>query len=395
MINLLSEKKWKTLIADNEHRNVSELALEWSKKADFPLQMILNQVKGRQIAKSKLPTWYQNSQIIYPDSLALEQCSGEIAAKYKASLFSGNRLLDLTGGLGVDSWAFSKQFASSIYNEINEERYTVAKHNFEQLDCRNIEFFNQKAEELVQDPSVGIFDVIYIDPSRRMEGKRAFRLADLEPNILELRSLLLQKSKIVVIKAAPMLDIHEAIKDLVGLEKIIVISVKNECKELLLILSHNQLKSPKISCVELHDNTTSIFDFTFEEEASLPLKTGPILDYIYDPYASITKAVAFKTLTDRFDMNSIHPNSHLYTSTSENLTFPGRMFKVTDIRSYHINELKNDYKQKKATMIFRNFSTTPDEVIKKLKLKSSEKDYLFFTTDYQNKKVVIVTERIH
>jgi hypothetical protein len=94
-------------------------------------------------------------------------------------------------------------------------------------------------------------------------------------------------------------------------------------------------------------------------------------------------------------MNSIHPNSHLYTSTSENLTFPGRMFKVTDIRSYHINELKNDYKQKKATMIFRNFSTTPDEVIKKLKLKSSEKDYLFFTTDYQNKKVVIVTERIH
>jgi hypothetical protein len=395
MFNLLSENKWKTLIADNEHRNVSELALEWSKKADFPLQLMLNQIKGRQIAKTKLPTWYQNSQIIYPDSVALEQCSGEIAAKYKASLFSGNRLLDLTGGLGVDSWAFSKQFASSIYNEINEERYTVAKYNFEQLDCRNIEFFNQKAEELVQDPSVGIFDVIYIDPSRRMEGKRAFRLADLEPNILELRSSLLQKSKIVVIKAAPMLDIHEAIKDLEGLEKIIVLSVKNECKELLLILSHNQLKSPKISCVELHDNTTSIFDFTFEEEASLPLKTGPILDYIYDPYASITKAGAFKTLTDRFEMNCIHPNSHLYTSTSENLTFPGRMFKVTDIRSYHINELKNDYKQKKATMIFRNFSTTPDEVIKKLKLKSSEKDYLFFTTDYQNKKVVIVTERIH
>ena len=395
MINLLSENKWKTLIAENEHRNVSVLALEWSKKADFPLQIILNQVKGRQIAKSKLPSWYQNSQIIYPDSIALEQCSGEIAAKYKASLFSGNRLLDLTGGLGVDSWAFSKQFASSIYNEINEERFVVAKHNLEALNCKNIAFYNQKAEELIQDHSIGIFDVIYIDPSRRIEGKRAFRLADLEPNILELRNSLLKKSKVVVIKAAPMLDIHEAMKDLEGVEKIIVISVKNECKELLLILSNNQITTPKISCVELHDKATSIFDFNYEEEASLPLKTGPILDYLYDPYASLTKAGAFKTLTERFDMNCIHPNSHLYTSTSENLTFPGRMFKVTAVRSFQINELKNDYKQRKATMVFRNFSTTPDEVMKKLKLKSSEKDYLFFTTDHQNKKVVIVTERIH
>jgi 16S rRNA G966 N2-methylase RsmD len=391
--SIFHPNEWQDWLSKYEDRNVTDLALEFSKRKDLPLPQLLTQIKGRQTAKFKLPTWYQHNEIVYPDSLALEQCSGEIAAKFKAEYFKANNILDLTGGLGVDTWAFSLNSKRVHYNEPDLHRMNSAKHNLNILKCDNIIFSNQTAENYLINTNEN-FDLIYLDPSRRIQGKKVFLLKDLQPDILELKNKLSQLSKNIVVKVGPMLDIQQAIRDLKTIKQIIIVSVKNECKELLINLDYDNEKSTQIHAVELHGDKQYLFSFSFEEERSSDLKIGSINDWIYDPFASIIKSGGFKVLTHRFNINALHPNTHLYTSNSKVDEFPGRIFKVEEVLPYDLKNLKKQMQGKRATLLFRNFPDKAEDVTKKLNIPADEFHYLLFVTNNLGEKKVISCLRI-
>jgi precorrin-6B methylase 2 len=382
------------LIRTNENEDVAKLALQWHKHSYLPVQWMLQQITGRQIARQKLPEWYANENIVYPDRTALEQCSSTITAVYKRKFAEGERVADLTGGLGVDAWALAGVAEKLLYCEPDPLRFEIAQHNFAMLGLSNVEFLNSTAEKSL--PKLLGFNphLIYLDPSRRDNGKRFFKLEDLQPDILTLLPELLQISNNVVMKAAPMLDIKLGIRQLEKVQEVHVVSMRNECRELLFYLSRQSVYDPSIHCVEFHQSRDWKYDFRFSEEENAAIKTGPIASYILDPYASITKAGCFKMLTKDYDVHLLNANTHLYTADTKPKGFPGRCFSVVEVFPYDIGLIRESIADKKAHLLFRNFPVKPEEVEKKLKFSSGGNCYLFFVTDHTGKMRVISTQLI-
>ncbi len=394
---LIEIQKIKQLLAEHETQDPAKLALKWAGKKDFPSQFLLTQIKARQKAKLKIPTWYSCKSIVYPDSTALEQCSSEVTAKIKAVGCDDLKVVDLTGGLGIDSWAFSTKAKNVLYVEPILDRYELAQHNFKELGITNVNFLNSTAENAVNQFTDNEFDVVYLDPSRRdLHQRRAFRLADLQPNVLEMLPELLRIGKRILIKVGPMLDIHEAIKDFNGVEKIGIVSVKDECKELLFhIEQKNNSLNPIIECFEFQKNDPIRFSCLLDDEKKSELKIGPVSNYIYDPFASIIKAGAFKTLSNKFDVCALHANTHVYTTNNLIEDFPGKIYKIETILNYDLKKIKSSITNDEATLIFRNFPVKSEEVIKKLKFKSSSNTFLFFVTSHDKSTAVILCSKVN
>jgi precorrin-6B methylase 2 len=394
---LIENQKIKQLLAEHETQDPAKLALKWAGKTEIPATFLLTQIKARQKAKSKIPSWYNCKSIVYPDQTALEQCSSEVTAKIKAVGCDDLKVIDLTGGLGIDSWAFSTKAKSVLYVEPILERYELAQHNFKKLGITNVNFLNSTAENAVNQFADNEFDVVYLDPSRRdQHQRRAFRLADLQPNVLEMLPELLRIGKKILIKVGPMLDIHEAIKDFNGVEKIGIVSVKDECKELLFHIGQsNNSQNPKIECFEFQKTEPIKFSFLLDDEKNSELKIGAISNYIYDPYAAIIKAGAFKTLSNKFDVCALHANTHVYSSHNLIEDFPGKIYKIETILNYDLKQIKSSIMNDEATLIFRNFPVKSEDVIKKLKLKSSNNTYLFFVTMHDKSTAVILCSKVN
>lgn len=382
-------------ILEHESDDLQKLALQGNLYPDVDLPFVLQQIKGRKIAKEKIPHWYSHPEILYPQHLSLEQSSSEATAKYKASLFKGSILIDLTGGLGVDFSFLSPQFQKSVYVEAQSHLSELAKHNFEVLQLKNYEIVNADGVEYLK--VMENVDTIYIDPARRDDkGRKTVSIQDCTPNIVDIQDLLDSKAERTIIKLSPMLDISLALESLTHVSNIYVISHRNECKELLFVKEKNVSSAPQIHCINiLSDNKIAAFSFTKEEESAANCEyTSNIESYLYEPNASLLKAGTYKSISQYYGLKKLHPNSNLYTSSQIIVDFPGRKFRVTDLFSLNKKDVKTiTNKVEKANISVRNFPLKAEELRKRLKLNDGGNAYIFATTLFDEKKVIILTEK--
>ena len=471
----------KDFIKKHLNDDVNKLALSKFPE-DIDKQFVIRQIQARQVLSKKIPSWAENDELIFPKKLSLEQCSSELTAKYKALLSSTNPhestrkisddscilvdeelstklhessrkissdscdlvdekeisadscdlvdekriLVDLTGGMGVDTAFLSDNFDKTYYVEMQEELCEMARHNFKILN-KNIEVVNDNAEHFLT--ICDEVDCIYLDPARRDEyGRKMVSLHDCSPDVAELHDILLKKAKKVLVKVSPMLDIDVVKKELKNITGIHIVAVRNECKEILLEiqklkisktqnLSNSAAQKLKISATDLRENWNFSFTEDEEQNAEWTLADG-VGKYLYEPGVACMKAGCFKLLSQRYNLDKLHRNSHLYTSDELVPDFPGRIFEVVCTLPFDKRTKKNlfetqrhkdaktqngknfatlrlcDSATSKASIAVRNFPLSAEELKKNLGLQDGNDFYIFGTTMKGEKKVVVLTKKI-
>jgi 16S rRNA G966 N2-methylase RsmD len=391
LLEFILKKEVQTFINAHLFANIQQLAMKKNPFPELDYKVLLNQIVAKGKAQSKLPTWFETIGIIYPEKVSIEQTSSETTAKYKSEIVSGNRLIDLTGGFGIDDFYFSKKVAKVIHCEINPELSTVAKHNFKQLKVENIECFSGDSLDYLQNHEEK-FDWIYIDPSRRSSIKgKVFLLADCLPNVTELLNFYFEKANDILIKTAPILDISSAINELKFVKTVHIISVDNEVKELLFELEKNYKGQINVRTIDFGKKTVQFDAFNGEETPYLSF--GFPQKYLYEPNSVLLKSGSFDLISSRFKLAKLHSNSHLYTSDSL-LEFPGRVFEIQANFPYHKEHLKQKLQNQQCNITTRNFPETVENIRKKWKIKEGGTDYCFFTTDLNNQKIVLLCTKI-
>ncbi|MCD8080536.1 MAG: class I SAM-dependent methyltransferase [Bacteroides sp.] len=377
-------------IHDHWEDNTKKLALQGKKYPQVDMTVALCQIQGRQTAKHKIPSWYACEEIHYPRHLSLEQCSSEATARYKASLCQGDTLTDLTGGFGIDCAFLAEHFKEVHYVEQQPELCRLATHNFSVLGLTQIAVHESDSTLYLE--KMQPVDMIYLDPARRDDaGGKTVLLSDCTPDLTRIGALLPEKAKRVMIKLSPMLDITQALKEISGVCEVHIISVRNECKELLFVLSPTPVATPLLTCADLGNERTHLFSFTREEERQAICEYTPkVLRYMYEPNSSLLKAGAFSLPAQRYGLKKLHPHSHLYTSEELHTDFPGRRFEVEAIGPFHKKEwrsLLGDLTQ--ANITVRNFPVSVAEIRKRTRLREGGDTYLFATTLSDGQKVFI------
>ena len=462
----------KDFIKKHLNDDVNKLALSKFPE-EIDKQFVIKQIQAQQILKKKLPSWAENDELIFPKKLSLEQCSSELTAKYKTQLSTKPHetsrkisadscnlvdeelstklhetsrkissdscdlvdeeistklhetsrkisadscnlvdekriLVDLTGGMGVDTAFLSDNFDKTYYVEMQEELCDIARHNFQILN-KNIEVVNDNAEHFLT--ICGEVDCIYLDPARRDEyGRKMVSLHDCSPDVAELQDVLFEKAKTIMVKLSPMLDIDIVKKELKNIKEIHIVAVKNECKEILVLLSQQTLPmahGSQLIATDLRENWN--FSFTEDEEQSaewtLADKVGK---YLYEPGVAFMKAGCFKLLSQKYNLDKLHRNSHLYTSDELVPDFPGRIFEVINVVPFDKKAKKNLWEttslssqliahgsQPKANIAVRNFPLSAEELKKNLGLQDGSEFYIFGTTMKGEKKIVVLAKKVH
>lgn len=381
----------KEFINNNLKQNINTLALKKNPFPDYEWSWILNQIQSKQKAEKKLPTWFSNEDVIFPSTLSIEQTSSETLAKFKAALISGEKLIDLTGGFGIDDFYFAKRFKKVIHCEYQENLSAIVKHNFKVLNAANLETISGDSILYLQNSNEK-FDWIYIDPARRDDNKsKVFLLKDCTPNVVELQEFLFEKSDNILVKIAPLLDISSVLNELNHVKTIYAIGLQNEVKELLIVLQKDFIGQPELIAVNIsndgriHQYTFSLIDDT-DSQLSFPL------NYLYEPFSSYLKLGCYNTMAVKFNVSKLHKHSHLYTS-NEFIDFPGRCFKVKKVIPYNKKDIKF-LENTKCNITTRNFPLKVEDIRKKHKIKDGGDLYAFFTTDLNNDKIVVICEKV-
>ena len=437
-------------IRQHQDDDVRQLAFLASKYPEVDMPFALDQIRGRKMARVKLPRWASLEGIIYPPHISMEQCSSESTALYKAELAA--RLLalpvsssfseeigfvDLTGGFGVDfSYIAARLGVKSMYVERQAHLCEAAKENFGRLGLKNAivkngdgievlhSFHPKKKDAASDDDSLGIIydqplsllktklglKLIFIDPARRDDaGNKVVSLKDCTPDVTVLQEEMLSKADYVIIKLSPMLDWHRAISELSHVREVHIISVNNECKELLLVLSARNLGDMEASSADgevKHAGNLRIYcvndaqSFVCDESdmETSPVKIAPStleeMQYLYEPNASLMKAGCFCVLSERYGARMLSKNSHLFVSREPIAAFPGRSFRIIAISSFNKKELKRHLSGiTKANIATRNFPLSVAELRKRLKLKDGGETYIFATTLSDESHVLVITEK--
>ena len=386
---MINEQTW-DFIRQHAADDVRKLALQGTKDAAVDLSMALQQIAGRQTALKKLPSWAAVERVLYPPHLNMEQCSSEQTARYKARLAgSGDAYVDLTGGLGVDFYWMSQGFKQRYYVERNAELCELVEHNFRTLGHNCSVCCCDTATYL---PTVPHADVVFLDPARRNEhGGRTYDIKDCTPNILELLPLLMEKADKVILKLSPMLDWRKAVDDLQYVREVHIVSVDNECKELLLVLE--QAERPlRLVCV----NNNQIFEVS-SHSSPLTSHPSPLTSeqFLYEPNASIMKAGCFDALAQQYPVCQVSANSHLFLSSVEIEDFPGRRFQICAISSTNKQSLKTSLAGiDRANISVRNFPLSVEQLRKKLRLKDGGDTYIFATTEADGAHSLYICRKI-
>lgn len=392
MNNAILNNDIQLFINENIGISIAHLAL---KKNPFPTVNwieILNQIAAKSKAKDKLPTWFSSKNIIYPSKISVEQTSSEKTALYKSTLVSGEKLIDLTGGFGVDDFYFAKKIKNVFHCEMNKELSEIVQHNFEVLEAENIKCYSGDSFEILKNLDQQ-FDCIYIDPSRRNDEKgKVFRLKDCLPNVPELLNNYLLFTTNILIKTAPILDISAGLGEMKNVKNIHIVAVDNEVKELIWEIQKNYLGTIIIKSINFNKEKTEIFDFTLDE-IQVPSNFGLPQKYLFEPNAAIMKSGGFDQVSHSFKINKLHPHSHLYTS-NELIAFPGRSFEIIHVIDYNKKEMKRFLERKKANLTIRNFPGTVENIRQKWKIEAGGDAYCFFTTDVNNQKIVLICKKI-
>ncbi len=422
-------------IRQHQDDDVRQLAFLGSKYPEVDMPFALDQIRGRKMARVKLPRWASLEGIIYPPHISMEQCSSESTALYKAELaarllglpassFSEEiEFVDLTGGFGVDfSYIAARLGVKSMYVERQAHLCEAAKENFERLGLKNAivkngdgievlhSFLPKKDDAASADDSLGItydqsrsllktnlgLKLIFIDPARRDDaGNKVVSLKDCTPDVTVLQEEMLSKADYVIIKLSPMLDWHRAISELSHVREAHIISVNNECKELLLVLSaRNMGENLRIYCI--NDVQSFVCDELDMESSSVKIAPSTLeeMQYLYEPNASLMKAGCFGVLSGRYDARMLSKNSHLFVSREPIAAFPGRSFRIIAVSSFNKKELKRHLSGiTKANIATRNFPLSVAELRKRLKLKDGGETYIFATTLSDESHVLVITEK--
>jgi 16S rRNA G966 N2-methylase RsmD len=366
-------------VQDHLEEDPAHLLFKYHEKVAFDLKMAVQQIAARQKAAKKLPTWAKNLHLLFPASISVEQSSSEQTAAFKSEGLSGKCLIDLTGGFGVDFYHLSQGFEKGVYCEQQPELFEIARHNLSTLHPDKFEFINGDGLDFLQKTELR-FDLIYADPARRGTGnQKLYKLQDCEPNVVDAWALLQRKSDHILLKVSPMLDLTQAWTELPDIQKITVVSVRNEVKELLLHWEKAKMGAPKmISVVDLESGILP-FEFELSAEEQAHSKFAEAGKYLIEPLAGILKAGAFNLFGERFGLHKLERNSHLYTSDSLGEGIPGRIFEVVQEISPKKQEVKALFPSGKVNVICRNYSTGAEELKKKLGLKDGGADFLIGT----------------
>ncbi|MEO6346709.1 MAG: class I SAM-dependent methyltransferase [Aquaticitalea sp.] len=378
----------------NEHLNsdVTELILKGNPIAGLEIKNLVEQIESKRRCQKKLPTWFKQENIYYPNKLNIEQTSSEITAKYKASLIKGNSIIDLTGGFGVDCWAFSKHFKSITHCEINLELSQIAAHNFKQLNIQSIETIASNGLSYLQNSGI-TFDWIYVDPSRRHDSKgKVFFLKYCLPNVPKELDTLFAHSNNIMIKTSPLLDISVGMSELKHVKSIHVVAVNNEVKEVLWILENNFDANPILNTVNIKAKDNEYFEFSSADESTSEANHSLPLKYLFEPNAALLKAGAFNSIATKLKLFKLHKHSHLYTSETI-IDFPGRCFRIESFFPYNKKQIK-EANIKKANITTRNFPESVQTIRNRWKIKDGGNIYLLFTTNMLQEKIVLVCTKV-
>lgn len=390
--------EFRQFVQDHSDEDPALLLFKYQGKVNFELKTAVQQISARQKAVKKLPEWTANPDLIFPASISLEQSSSEITAKFKAENLSGSLMIDLTGGFGVDSHYLSQGFEKAIYCERQAELFQVSTHNLAQLEPSKglkplegvrskWEFFEGDGLEFLQKTKLH-FDLIFADPARRGSGnQKLYELQHCEPDVVSAWGLLKQKSDKVMLKVSPMLDLTQAWSELPDIQKITVVSVKNEVKEVLLFWEKGIESAPKkIVVTDLKSNHPS-FEFDRKKEQNAKSKFGEAEKYLVEPLIGILKSGAFSLFGERFGLRKLEKNSHLYTGDSIPDEIPGRVFEIIQEISPKKQEIKTLFPSGKVNVICRNYVIGAEELKKKLGLKDGGEDFLIATKTGKGFKV--------
>ena len=442
-------------IRQHQDDDVRQLAFLGSKYPEVDMPFALDQIRGRKMARIKLPRWASLEGIIYPPHISMEQCSSESTALYKAELAarllglpassSGTEMkaeneiefVDLTGGFGVDfSYIAARLGVKSMYVERQAHLCEAAKENFGRLGLKNAivkngdgievlhSFHPKKKDAASADDSLGItydqprsllktnlgLKIIFIDPARRDDaGNKVVSLKDCTPDVTVLQEEMFLKSDYVIIKLSPMLDWHRAISELSHVREVHIISVNNECKELLLVLSARNMGEMETSSADgevkhagnlriycINDAQSFVCDELDMESSQVKIAPSTLeeMQYLYEPNASLMKAGCFGVLSGRYDARMLSKNSHLFVSREPIAAFPGRSFRIIAVSSFNKKELKRHLSGiTKANIATRNFPLSVAELRKRLKLKDGGETYIFATTLSDESHVLVITEK--
>ena len=422
-------------IRQHQDEDVRQLAFLGSKFPEVDLPFALDQIRGRKMARGKLPRWANIEGIVYPPHISMEQCSSEQTALYKAELaerwlksqnskipeFStedaaaskfaknegtcrnGQKLtewgadvneaefVDLTGGFGVDfSYVAARLGVKSMYVERQAHLCEVAKENFKLLGLENAMVENADGVETLH--SLDNLRLLFIDPARRDgAGNKVVSLKDCTPDVTQLQEEMLRKADFVIIKLSPMLDWHRAVSELSHVREVHIVSVGNECKELLLVLSSRVQVPLRVFCV--NDGQRMEYDAT--ELPTVAIADAETLgDWLYEPNASLMKAGCFGMVSERYGVEMLAKNSHLFVSRQTVADFPGRAFRILSVCSLNKKDLKRHLAGiTQANIATRNFPLSVAELRKRLKLRDGGDTYIFATTLADERHVLIIAEK--
>lgn len=385
----------KEFVKNNTDADVRKLAFCKTGLSSTEMKTALQQIDGRQKAKGKLPTWAANEEIAYPAHLSLEQCSSEQTAAYKQSaLQEGGRMMaDLTGGFGIDFAYLSSRFETAHYVELNADLCAIAENNFPTLGLNNAHIHNTDAESFLAAHKNEHFDLLFADPARRdANGRKTVAPSDCLPDLTRLQHQMAGMTRQTLVKYSPMLDIATALKELLNVRAIYVVSVNNECKELLLLQDFAQTADDvELVCADMKNGATNEFRTSLAKEkaAILPL-ANTLGRYLYEPNAAIMKAGAYKSIAAAWQVQALQQNSHLYTSEELRPDFQGRAFEITGTCKISRDDFQRVFPgTKQANITIRNCPLKQEDIRKKLKLKEGGDLYLFATT-LMNKEMVII-----
>ena len=382
-------------IHDHEDDDPYQLSLQAHRYPDLPVPAIVQQIQTRQKARRKLPEWYAIEGILFPPVLSMEQCSSQATAQFKQRLVQGNRLLDLTGGAGVDTYYLGQSFEQVDYVEQRETLTTIARHNFAQLRASQIRTHTATAEDFLSNLAAPV-DCIYLDPARRdNHQQRVFQLADCQPNVVALRDLLLAKARRILLKTAPLLDIQATVQALGHVAQVHVVAVANEVKEVLYTLTQDKNYDPEITAVNLRATSEERFSFRRSQEAVALATYAAPLRYLYEPHAALMKAGAFSLIAQRFGLHKLHPNTHLYTAEHRFDNFPGRTFRCRAVVPYQKKAVLQHLAEPKANITTRNFPDSVATLRKKLGLREGGDEYLFAVRSKSNNLSIIICSKHH
>ena len=371
-----------------------QLALQAHRYPDLPIAAIAEQLQVRRKAQYKLPEWFATEGLIFPPTLSMEQCSSEATARYKSSLLRGQRLVDLTGGAGVDTYYLNQSFGQTDYVEQDGRLAQLARHNFAVLGASSISTHATSAEAFLSSLLQPV-DAIYLDPARRdTQARRVFQLADSTPNVLELQNELLAKATTVLLKTAPLLDIQATLQALKNVSQVHVVAVRNEVKEVLYRMDRGHTGEPKITAINLQTAFEASFSFFRAQETRAEVTYADPMTYLYEPHAALMKAGAFKLIAQRFGLSKLHPNTHLYTSDELMSDFPGRTFRCRAVVPYQKKATRKCLSDGKASIATRNFPDTVATVRKKLGLADGGDAYLFAARMANEQLRIIIADKI-